>query len=194
MGFLNPQFLLSQFSVALTEAMVPRGRIFELDQQTVISSLIVLFNVLLLAFVMSKLLYKPVRQFLFDRTSRIHDQLRRAEESESSANALKTEYEQAMKSVDKERNEILEMARKLAADRTREQVAEARHEADAIKSRAMREIDMERERAGDEIKQACIDISALMVSKFLTKEIDAATHERLFTETMAELEGMAWHN
>jgi F-type H+-transporting ATPase subunit b len=174
--------------------MVPRGRIFDLDVQTAISSVIVLVHVLILAFVMSKLLYKPVRQFLFDRTKRITEQLRHAEESVQSADTMKAEYEQALKGVDKERNEILEMARKLAADRTREQVAEARTEADAIKNRALREIEREREQAGAEIKRAVIDISTVMVSKFLTKEMDAETHERLFEETMAELEGMAWHN
>jgi F-type H+-transporting ATPase subunit b len=191
---LNPQLLFTTLNAALANNLVPRGRIFDLDPQTVISSVIVLVNVALLAFIMSKLLYKPVRQFLFDRTNRIRDQIRQAEEAAQSAGAMKAEYEQAMKGVDKERNEILEMARKLAADRTREQVSEARHEAETIKNRAMREIEREREQAGDEIKRAVIDISTLMVSKFLTKEIDAETHERLFAETMAELEGMAWHN
>jgi F-type H+-transporting ATPase subunit b len=191
---LGPQFLFLQFSAALLEAMVPRGRIFELDQQTLISSLIVLFNVALLAFVMWRLLYKPVRQFLFDRAKRITEQLQHAEESVTSANTMKAEYEQALKGVDKERNEILEMARKLAADRTREQETEARTAAEAIKSRALREIEQERAHANDEIKRAVIDISTVMVSKFLTKEMDAETHERLFEETLAELEGVAWHN
>jgi F-type H+-transporting ATPase subunit b len=174
--------------------MVPRGRIFDLDQQTVISAVIVLFNVALLAFIMSKLLYKPVRQMLFDRTNRIREQLRHAEESVQSADTMKAEYEQALKGVDTERNEILEAARKLAADRTREQEAEARTAAEAIKSRAMREIEQERARANDEIKRAVIDISTVMVSKFLTKEMDAETHDRLFEETLAELEGVAWHS
>jgi F-type H+-transporting ATPase subunit b len=172
----------------LANNLVPRGRIFDLDPQTVFSAIIVLVNVALLAFIMSKLLYKPVRQMLFDRTNRIREQLRHAEESVESADTMKAEYEQAMKGVDKERNEILEMARKLAADRTREQVAEARTEAEAIKNRAMREIEREREQAGAEIKRAVIDISTTMVSKFLTKEMDAETHERLFEETLAELE------
>ena len=44
------------------------------------------------------------------------------------------------------------------------------------------------------MKQAVIDISSLMVTKFLTRTIDADAHEQLFKETMAELEEMAWHN
>jgi F0F1-type ATP synthase membrane subunit b/b' len=53
---------------------------------------------------------------------------------------------------------------------------------------------MERERAADEMKKSVIEISSAIAAKFLTKSIDADEHEKLFNETLAELEGIAWHS
>ena len=178
-------FILLQF---------PEGRMFALDAQTLISMGIVLFNIAILAFVLSKLLYKPVLKILSDRQERILDEIRSAENSKSEALKLKAEYENILKNVEQEKNNILESARKLAEDKSKERLAEARNEAETVRVRAQKEIELEQERAKGEMKQAVIDISSLMVTKFLTRTIDAEAHEQLFNETMAELEEIAWHN
>jgi F-type H+-transporting ATPase subunit b len=170
------------------------GRLFGLDAQTVRQIIAQSINLVVLAFVLSKLLYKPVREMLLQRTARIRDQLNDAEKEKASALELKAEYESYMKNVEREKDEILDAARKLATEKSNEQLASARTEADATKTRAFREIEMEQERVRDEMKQAVINVSSAMVAKFLTRTIDAAEHDRLFDETMAELEEIPWQN
>ena len=177
----------------LLEAMPP-GRMFAIDEQTLRQMIFLVINVAVLAFILSKLLYRPVLQILHDRRARILDEVQNAEKNKTEALELKAQYEAAIKGVEQERTEILETARRLAAEKSKEQLAEARAEAENVKNRALKEIELEQDRTKGEMKQAVIDISTVMVSKFLSRNIDQAAHEELFNETMAELEEIAWHN
>jgi F-type H+-transporting ATPase subunit b len=156
--------------------------------------LFIIVNVAILALVLTKILYKPVIKILNDRRERILAEVEDAEKSKAEAYQLKTKYEEIMKGVEQEKYDILETARKLAAEISKEQLAEAQDEANALRARAHKEIEMEQERAKSEMKQAVIDVSSVMAAKFLSRSIDADTHEQLFNETMAELEEIAWHN
>lgn len=174
--------------------VVAEPRVFGLDLQTLVQIVLILINVGFLAFILSKLLYKPVLQILHDRRAGILASVQAAEKDKAEALKLKSQYEQMMKDIEQEKYDILDAARKQAAERSREQMAEAKSEADAVKSRALKEIELEQERAKSEMKQAVIDISSSMASKFLVRNMDEAAHEQLYNETMAELEEIAWHN
>jgi F-type H+-transporting ATPase subunit b len=172
----------------------PPGRMFGLDQQMFIQMLFIFINVSILALILSKLLYKPIINILANRRERIQKEVAEAEQNRAEAIRLKAEYEQIMSGAEQEKYDILETARKMAADKSKEQIAEARVEADALRVRAHKEIEMEQERAKSEMRQAVIDVSSVMVAKFLTRTIDEETQQRLFDEAMAELEELAWHN
>jgi len=170
------------------------GYIFALDAQTIRQILFNLVNIAFLAFLISKFLYKPVLRILSERTNRIQNQIVSAENDQAQAKELKSKYEQILRDVEQEKNEIIEAARKQAALRSEEQEAVAKTEAASIKARAQKEIDLEKERVKDEVKKTVIDVSSAIAAKFLAQKIDEETHERLFNETMAELEGIAWRN
>jgi len=162
--------------------------------QTVVQIGLNLFNVILLAVVLSWLLYKPVRNFLQKRSDRIKGQLEQAGNEMVRASELKAQYEQKMKDVEHEREGILDEARKLAAESSRQILADAKKEADAVRARAAANVEMEWDRAQTQMREAIIDVSAAMTEKFLLKALDDAAHNKLFSETMAELEEMAWRN
>lgn len=172
----------------------PDPRVFGLDLQTVVQIVLILVNVAFLAFILSKLLYKPVLQILHDRRAGILASVQAAEKDKEEALKLKSQYEQLMKDIEQEKYDILDAARKQADEKGKEYIAEAKGEADAVKARALKEIELEQERAKNEMKQAVIDISSTMASKFLSKNLDEAAHEQLYNETIAELEEMAWHS
>lgn len=173
---------------------MPEPALFGLDLHTIIGMVIHLISVIVLFIFLRKLLHKPVANFLKKREERIEGDLQFAEEEKSMAKALKIEYEQKVKDIEREKSEVLEAARKVAAERAKESEAAAKSEAETIKARALKEVELEQERAKAEVKKAIIDCSSVMVAKFLTKAIDADTQEQLFNETMAELEELAWHN
>ena len=173
-------------------AAAPPGRVFGMDAQTILQALAHLINIAILAFVMAKLLYKPVRKVLGKRTEKIQGQLAQAEEDMAKANELKLLYEQKIEEVQQERDDILNEARKMASETSQRLIAEARKEADAVKERTAANVELEWERAEAEMKTAIIEISSVMAEKFITLAINKDTQDRIYEETMADLGRMTW--
>ena len=176
----------------LAAAAIPEGRVFGLDQQTLISTGIQLLNACILAAVLSYILYKPVRNFLSKRAERIHTQLRTAEENVAKAEDLKAQYEQKLDDIERERVEIIESAQKQASEKSRQMLESAQKEAAALRERATQELIGERERVNEEIKTHIIEVASVLAEKFVTFSMDEETMDRLFDETVAELEDASW--
>ncbi|MDR0326524.1 MAG: F0F1 ATP synthase subunit B [Oscillospiraceae bacterium] len=181
------------FNIVLAAADVAdQSRLFGLDRQTIYQICFQLFNVGLLAFVLSKILYNPVRNFMRKRSDRIQGELSHAADEATRAHQLKALYEQKLQEIDRERDGILDEARKKAVENGRQLLAEAKTEADAIRSRAQENVEMEWERIQAQMKLAILEVSAAMAEKMVALSVGKDVQERLFDETMAELEGTSW--
>ena len=183
-----------KFEVALLQEAMPEGRLFALDQQTLISTVILLVNVCILAVVLGWLLYKPVQQYMRRRTERISGQLEDAQNKMAQADALKAEYEAKIQEIAVERAVSLEAARKEADERGRQMIEAAQHEAAIIKQRAEEYMQVEKERIRQDSRRHIVELSMLMTEKLVRKAIDGETHERLFEEALTELEEAPWPN
>jgi len=182
------------YTAAIFVAELRPGRVFDIDQQTFIQVAANIINVAVLAAVLAFLLYRPVRNVLNKRSSKIHGQLLQAEEELEKATDLRRKYEQKMEEIEREREEILGEARKIAADSSRRLLAEAKKEADTVRERAAANVEMEWERAENDMRTAIIDVSAVIAEKFVTLAINKETHDRLFEESISNLEGMKWRD
>lgn len=161
---------------------------FGMDQQTFIIVGPMLINFIILAVILTLLLYKPVRAFLYERANRVARELDEAEAARQVALTLKAQYDQRLKDIEQERTAILDDARKLAMERRHNELAETRKEINVLKNRAEAEIIAERDRVKDQVEQAIVDISSEMAGKLLAVTIDTSMHNRLFDEAMAQLE------
>jgi len=173
-------------------AAMPDGRLFGLDEQTFFSVGVQLLNACILAVVLSYILYKPVQNFLRKRADKIKGQLEHAESDMAKANELKLQYETSLGNIEHERGEILAAAHKLAADKQREITNEAKKEAEAIRAQAQADIKREQEQTREALRLYIIDVSSIMAEKFISHAIDRETKDRMFTETMHELEAVSW--
>ena len=185
---------LQAFLLTVAAADVPSSNVFHLNLQTLVQIGINLLNVAILAFILAKLLYKPVCGLLAARENRIKSQLETARDSMEKADEQKLQYEEKLGNIDLERKQILDGARELASQEGHAIVEDAKREAATLKARAAEEIEMERLRLVDEVKEAIIDVSSAMTAKFVTISIDKETHDRLFAETVAEMEEMPWRS
>ena len=171
---------------------VPPGRVFGLDLQAFISTAIVLFNACVLAVALSYILYKPVRNFMRKRTERFKVQWDKAEEESANAGRLKVEYEEKLRNIEKERIDILDEARKVAAEERSKIMEEARREIVALKERASAGLEAERERLKDEMSVYILESSLAIASKFVSHNMDKETQDRIFKSTISELEETEW--
>lgn len=168
--------------------------IITLDKQFLIQVCWQLFNTVILIAVLSWLLYKPVLNFLEKRKQKIEEQLSSAAEKLGKAEMFKSEYEEKLKNIENERNEILDDARSRAKQREQEIIAEAKQEADNLKKRAMLDIQREQEKAKDEMKNQIIEISSLMTSRFIKASIDRAEQDKFVEEAISGLGEVKWQN
>ena len=182
------------YTAAATVAELPPGRVFDIDSQTLIQIVANIINVAVLAAILAYLLYRPVRNVLNKRSAKIQGQLQQAEEELEKATDLRRKYEQKMEDIEREREDILAEARKVAADSSRRLIAEAKKEADTIRERAAANVEMEWERAENDMRTAIIDVSAVMSEKFVKLAINKETHDKLFEETISDLDGMKWRD
>jgi len=178
----------------LVLSAAPEPFVFQLTGQTPIQMAINLFNVAVLAVVLSKLLYNPVRNFMAARSEKIRTQLEGAAKEAESAAALKQKYEDLLVNIDRQRDDILSEARARAGDTERRILAEAKAEADAVRERAHAEVELERERVREEMRQVIIEVSAAMTEKLVAATIDDELRERVFAETVSDLEEARWLN
>ena len=175
---MNPQDFLSVLSAPL----------FELGPRTFANMLPNLLSVAILAAIMTRLLYNPVKKILAARAEKIAGELKDAEDKNLSASELKLKYEQKVRDIELERADLIESARKEAKERQLQILEEAKTEATSLKDRAAREIAQEKVRFKDAVHEAIIDISTDMAAKIIEATIDKSAHDRLFAEALAELE------
>ena len=83
------------------------GRIFELDAQLLFDSAIVAINIFILFTVFSYLLFEPVRNMLDKRRNKIQSDIDTALQDKEDAAALKAQYDDKLRQIDKEAEVIL---------------------------------------------------------------------------------------
>ena len=140
-------------------------RLFTLDAQFLFDAVVLAISMLVMFTFLSYLLFEPVRNLLEKRRQRVLDEQETAKRERTDATAYKEEYEKKLKEVDKEAQEILSAARKKAMQNEAKIIAEAKEEAARIIERGNAEIELEKKRALDEMKQEMITIASMMAGK-----------------------------
>ncbi len=169
-------------------------RLIGFDPQLLHDSVLMGINIFILFFALSYLLFNPVRDVLEKRRKKVADELAQAAQDQSSAAAMKAEYEAKLKDVNKEAESILETARRKAKAREEEMLEEAKAEAARIIERANREIELEKKKAIDDMKQEVVAIAAMMAEKVVGNSIDVKIQDALIDETLKEMGESTWQS
>jgi len=170
------------------------GYVITLDSQFVFSIVVQLINTCIMCFILAKLLYNPVLNFLNARKERIASQIDEANKMLNEAKTLKMQYELKLEDIETERSDILETARASAIKSSQQIISQAKEEADTIKKRAMLDIEREQAKVQDEVKKQIIKVSTAMSEKFIAAKISESEQEKLVEETIRDLEGVKWQN
>ncbi|MBR1844384.1 MAG: ATP synthase F0 subunit B, partial [Lachnospiraceae bacterium] len=108
--------------------------------------------------------------------------------------ALKEEYEKKLADTRAEVDHIFEDARKNAKKLSEDIVNEAKAEAQNIINRGNKEIELEKAKAIDDLKNQVITISTLLASKIVKENIDKGHSDKLFKETLDEIGEATWQD
>jgi len=169
-------------------------RLLGFDAQLLFDSFVTGINIFILFFALSYMLFNPGREALEKRKQKIAGELKNAADDKEAAHAMKEEYEARLHEVKKEAEAILEDARKRAKQREAEIIAEAREEADRIVIRGNREVELERKKALDDMKEQIISIASVMAGKVVAASIDTTVQDALIDETLKEMGESTWQS
>lgn len=170
------------------------GSLLSFDKQFLFSLGVQLINTLILFFVLTKLLFKPVSNFMQKRAERIQSQLEQAKAEEENALKLKAEYESKLQDIQKEADAILKEAREKALKQESSIIEQARKESETIRNRALADIEREKAKVTDEMKKEIIEVASLMAGKFIASSIDSEKHNDLINEIIEQMGDVSWHN
>ena len=163
-------------------------RVLGFDAAFVQGWIIQLVNTAVLVLALGFILYKPVLNFIKSRTARIQQQVDEAAQNLAESETLKKEYEEKIRNIDAERDEILEAARVRAREKEAQIIADGHEEAELYLSRARLEMERELEKAKDDMKTEMVELSTLMAGLFIEKSIDPAIQNQVVEETLKDLE------
>ena len=141
-----------------------------------------LLNLFITVLVMKKLLFKPIREVLQKRKAMADAEIADATKAKEEAESLKNEYEASMKTARDKANEIVATAQKAATQQSEEIIKEANAQAISIKSKAERDIEQERRKAVNEIKDEIGDMAMEIAGKVIERELKASDHEKLIDD------------
>ena len=169
-------------------------RLFDLDFQLLADSALMIIAVFTLFLVASYFLFNPVRDMMKKRTDKIKGELDDAAKNQADAAALKEEYENRLKDIDKEAEKILGDARKRALANENKIVADAKEEVAAIIQRARTEAELEKQKAADDMKREMVVLASMMAGKVVKASIDTTVQESLINDTLKEIGESTWQS
>jgi F-type H+-transporting ATPase subunit b len=145
-----------------------------------------LFNVVLVVIFLTMFLYRPILNMLNERTRRIQDSLKDAEQVKEQLARANQDYDAKLAQARQEAAAILAQAQERAKAQEAEIVAQARQEADRVRAEAREQASQERERLLRDLKGQMAELVTLTASRVLGEELKA-NHDRLIEESLASL-------
>ena len=138
---------------------------------------------------LAKFAWKPLLEALETRQQGIRTALDDAQAAKQELQRLEQESVQMMRKARAEAETIITQSR-ADADRLREEIRQkAKADAEGIMRNAERQIQLETGRALQQIRSEAVDLSVMIASKIIQRNITKEDNERLIADALKQVEG-----
>jgi len=137
--------------------------------------------------VLWKFAFPPILQTLEERERKIRESLEQADRHRAEAEQKMQEYEAKLKAASKEAENVLHAARERAQRVMEENEQRLKTETQRYKEDATREIEQERRRAIQDIRNQTTEIALLVAEKVVGRSLTDADHKRMADEALASV-------
>lgn len=155
---------------------------FNFDQEFFSTLIITIINIVVLFLVLKKVLFKPVNKFMDNRTKKIEEGLKIAQEAKEMIEKMQVEYDEKLKQAKKDGDEVVLMYKKMAEKEYRETVEAAKSESERILEDTRLQLQAEKERIVSSIKDEMADLVLATSEKVIKKNMDSNTNRKLISE------------
>lgn len=146
-----------------------------------------LINFAIMAYILYRLLYKPVFTMLKARAERIEQSLKDADQVKEQLSNAKRDYDAEIAKARQEAAQILSQAQERLKNQEQEIVARANAEAGRIVAEARQKANQERDQLLVEAKDQIADLVRLAAERVLQAELAQSGHDRLIEESLSQL-------
>lgn len=155
-------------------------------------AVLVLISTLLIVLIVKKFFWNYVRQYLEQRQAFIQSQLDESKVNLQESEKLKTQYEEKMANAKQEALDLISAAKNTASREAGEIVSKARDDAHAIKEKAEMEIEHEKAKVREQLKEEISEVAFLAARKIVEKELDESTHKKYVEDFIDEAGEQTW--
>ena len=150
---------------------------------------IVVFGVLF--WVLRKFAWKPMLEGLQKREHSIQAALDESKRAQEEAQALRLKFQQDMAEAETRARAVVDEAQKRAQQSGDDMIARARGEIQTERERLRREIDLAKDNALKDIWAQAANLSTMVSTKVIRRNLSPDDHRRLVDEAMAEMKDAA---
>ena len=139
-------------------------------------------NLLILYLFLKKLAFVPLKNMIDSRQKEIDDMYSDAEHSQADAKQLKEQYEEKISHANEESEEILKNAVRRAQLKEEEILREADAKATRVLERAEEQIELEKKRAINDVKNEVSSMAIGIASAVIERDVSAEEHRELIDD------------
>lgn len=141
--------------------------------------LFVVINLFILYYILKKLLYKPLMNFMENRSKNIQSQLEQAKTRQQQAEELYEQYVQQLNDIKQRSDQLLKETRDKAEQQMDAILNDAKARAETILTKAQIEAQRQKELTIEQAKDQIAALALAAVSEILQRELDDETDEQL---------------
>jgi F-type H+-transporting ATPase subunit b len=142
----------------------------------------------ILVWLLSRFAFKPVVGLLDERRNRIYESMQQAEQIKKDNAAAAQRAEQIISEAQGQTREMLAQAQQMSQRTITAAQAEAREQRERLLADAHKQIEVDTQRAKDELRREVARLTVLAAGKVIGKSLDTPDHYRLVDEALAEVE------
>ncbi len=148
----------------------------------------------MLFLVLRHFLFKPVTEYMQKRQDGIRTALKDADTKNDEADALKSNYQAKLDKADEEGREVIRAAATKAESRATQIIKDAEVEIVHMKEQARAEIEREREKALNTLKDEIASLAVLAASKVVERDMDVKNHKVFVEQFIDRVGDTKWQN
>jgi F-type H+-transporting ATPase subunit b len=144
---------------------------------------------LILYWLLSKYAFGPLMSLMQKRRDHVIGELKNAETSRLDAEKLFAEQKEALNQARKDAFDIIEQARVTSSRQADEMITKARNETVRLKDDAVKDIEIEKNKAIAALRSQVSAMSVMIASKIIEKQVDEKSQEQLIEHYLKEVGG-----
>ncbi len=147
-----------------------------------------MLNLIILLYLLNKILYKPVLNFMEERNGRIQRQIEEAEADRKKAREFLSQTEQELNRIRKESSAMLQEARHSAQQERERLMQKADEERTAMMERTQREISQQVEQARADLQAEVANLAVQISRQVVSDSLQEEDLRRLSRESLERIE------